>query len=259
VQVEVQDLVLVEVLLDPHGEHHVLDLADVGPVRRQEERLRDLLGDGAPALLDAAGAQVGPGGAGDSREVEPGVRVERVVLRRDEGLDQELRDHLDGHDLAALSRELADHLAVGRVDARDQVRPVVVERVELREVPEDQGVEEPDTHRADENGQEAEREQQLSETSQSKHDPRGGEPPTSNLAQARSPFKRLTRLYPGCGTAEIPIGIKQLRRMRRLTPDGVEPSIGCGATRLHRRPAGLAQCRSGHDNRVHARSAAPRA
>jgi hypothetical protein len=104
VQVEVQDLVLVEVLLDPHGEHHVLDLADVGPVRRQEERLGDLLGDGAPALLDAAGAQVGPGGAGDSREVEPGVRVERVVLRRDEGLDQELRDHLDGHDLGRSPR-----------------------------------------------------------------------------------------------------------------------------------------------------------
>jgi hypothetical protein len=68
----------------------------------------------------------------------------------------------------------ADHLAVGRVDARDQVRPVVVERVELREVPEDQGVEEPDPDRADEDGQEAEREQQLKETFQSANDPRGG-------------------------------------------------------------------------------------
>jgi len=50
VQVQVEDLILREISLDPKGEDGLPDLAGDTPLGGEEQGLGHLLGDGAPAL-----------------------------------------------------------------------------------------------------------------------------------------------------------------------------------------------------------------
>ncbi len=70
----------------------------------------------------------------DARDADPEVPVETRVLGRHDGLAQRRRDVVVLHDDAALGGELADDLAVRRVDPRDGVRRVLVERGDVRQV-----------------------------------------------------------------------------------------------------------------------------
>ena len=60
--------------------------------------------------------------------------VEALILGGDDRLTKQRRDLIVGDDDAPLGGELADHLAVGRIDAGDRARRVVVERRNLRHV-----------------------------------------------------------------------------------------------------------------------------
>ena len=84
---------------------------------------------GAPPLDD-----VGQRRDGDAPDVDAEVAVELGVLGRDDRLAQQRVDVVVADDDAALRGELADELAVRRVDARDGARRVVVERGDLRQV-----------------------------------------------------------------------------------------------------------------------------
>ena len=103
-------------------------------VRLQEQHARHLLRDGA-----CAGAllmhDVLDGGDDDAREAEADVLLEVLVLGGDDRLPKERGDAVVAHDEPPLLGELADDVAVARVDARDGARRVVVERRDLRQVP----------------------------------------------------------------------------------------------------------------------------
>ena len=71
---------------------------------------------------------VGGRGGEDAPDVDAEVLVELGVLGRDDRVAQQRVDVVVADDHAPLRRELADHLAARRVDARDRARRVVVER-----------------------------------------------------------------------------------------------------------------------------------
>ena len=116
VQVHLEDAVLRVAPLQLDREHRLLELAVEAPVRREEEHLGQLLGDGAAALHDAAAAEVLVDRARDAHRIHAEVRVEARVLGGDDGL-AERRGHLgERHEDAALDVELGDQLVVLVVD-----------------------------------------------------------------------------------------------------------------------------------------------
>ena len=134
VQVEREDLVLGQLLLEPPGEDHLLQLAVEAALGREQQALHRLLRDGAAALHDLARLDVGPGGAHDRAQVDAAVLEERVVLAGDEGEDHVLGQLVEAHQPAALLEELADRTAVAVVDRRGERRPVVVDPVEVGQI-----------------------------------------------------------------------------------------------------------------------------
>jgi hypothetical protein len=81
VQVQLQDVLLLRAPLQHEREQGLLRLALHGALRRQEEVLAELLGDGAAAVRDLAlAAHVADDGAHQPDGVEPGVAEEAAVL-----------------------------------------------------------------------------------------------------------------------------------------------------------------------------------
>ena len=117
VEVGREDLLLRPGVVELHREtrlgHLALDRSLVGDVEVADE----LLGDGRPALDDAACPDVTPQRARDALGVEPAVVVETAVLDRD-GRPAEPRRHLaQRHHLAVpLRGDHAEERAIGRVD-----------------------------------------------------------------------------------------------------------------------------------------------
>ena len=70
----------------------------------------------------------------DAPDVDAEMAIELRVLGGDDRLAQKRVDVVVADHHAPLCRELADHLAAGRVDARDRARRVVVERRHLRQI-----------------------------------------------------------------------------------------------------------------------------
>ena len=128
VEVDGEDLLLVEARLDLVREDRLADLAEDVALVTDEHQLGDLLRDGRAALHDAAGLEVGEGGAQDAERVDAVVLEEAVVLGGDEGLHHVLGDLVVGQDDALLQVELADQLALRREDAAGARRLVVGER-----------------------------------------------------------------------------------------------------------------------------------
>jgi len=71
VQVDLEDAVLGVATLELHGQHRLLELALEAAIRREEQDLGELLGDGAAALDDPPAAEVLVDGAGDAHGSTP--------------------------------------------------------------------------------------------------------------------------------------------------------------------------------------------
>ncbi len=154
IAVEREDLPLGVALLDLDGEEGLLDLPLPGLLVIEEQLAGQLLGEGAgagqPPLDDVFDRR-----HHDPRHDDAEVAIEIGVLGREDGLAQPRRDVLVLDHDPALRRELADDPPVGRVDAGDRVRRVVVQGGDLRQVArigkQDPG-DDPEHRRQDEEG-----------------------------------------------------------------------------------------------------------
>ena len=106
VEIEIEDLGLAELALQPGRQRHLLHLAGERALLRQEQVLGELLGQRRAALRDAAMQDVGDDGAGDADRIDAVMRVEAPVLDRHECLRHVARQVLQRHRGAA-------HVAAG--------------------------------------------------------------------------------------------------------------------------------------------------
>ena len=114
VQVDLQQLVLGEAPLQPERQQRLLHLAAGGALRRQEQVLGELLGDGGAALHHRPRPPIRPGGAADADRVEAEMAPEAAVLHRQQRGGQVGRQVAQPHQLAievALGRQ---QRAIGR-------------------------------------------------------------------------------------------------------------------------------------------------
>jgi len=121
VEVGLEDVVLADGVFQPVGQDGFLHLAGVAAFRTQQELFDDLLGDGAAALLAAAGgfvAQVVDEGAHDGHGIDTMMLVEGIVFRSQEGHGQPGRHLLEGDAVAFFRGEGADGGAVTGQDDR---------------------------------------------------------------------------------------------------------------------------------------------
>src|SRR6185503_14073166 len=116
VQVELEDLVLVVGALDRAGDARLEQLAGERLVLPRDalgdEVAGELHGDGARALADVAGAQVGEQGAEDAVRVDAVVLAEALVLDGDEGIGDVGGEALELDDAAVHQSERAHLTAV---------------------------------------------------------------------------------------------------------------------------------------------------
>jgi hypothetical protein len=118
VQVHLEDAVLGVAALELDGEHRLPELAVEAPVRREEEDLGQLLGDGAAAFHDAPATEVLVDRPGDAHRVHAEVGVETCILCCNNGLLERRRHLAERHEDASLDVELGDRLIVLVVDLR---------------------------------------------------------------------------------------------------------------------------------------------
>ncbi len=128
VQVQGQDFLLREFTLEPHRQEHFLQLAPQGFLRRQHGIARELHRDRAAALADAARTHVRDQRADQALPVDPGVLEETRVFRREERVDDDGGNLVEGHRDAALLADLRQQLAVARIDPQRQLRLHVAQR-----------------------------------------------------------------------------------------------------------------------------------
>ena len=133
VAVEGEDLALRVALLDLDREDRFLDLPLPRLVERQEQVPGELLRQRARARALAVD-DVARRRDHDARNAQAEVAVEPRILRGHDGVPQRHRDVVVADDDPPLGRELADDVAVERLEARDRARCVVVERGDLRQV-----------------------------------------------------------------------------------------------------------------------------
>ena len=86
VDVELEDLVLAQFALDLECKQDLVELAVIGLLAREEEVACNLHGDRRCALAAPARGQVGEGSAGDAQRINPGMLVEALVLRGEDGV-----------------------------------------------------------------------------------------------------------------------------------------------------------------------------
>jgi hypothetical protein len=127
VQIELEDLVLRELLLDPPGEQALADLALVRALRAEQQVLDDLLGDGAAALARLRRPQVHLERAEHAEVVEAVVLVKARVLGGEHGELHLAGDGGDADQRPALEEDLAEQRAVAREHPRHLRRIVVPE------------------------------------------------------------------------------------------------------------------------------------
>ena len=133
VHVDLEDLVLGEHVLELEGQQDFIDLAGERFLGAEVHIARHLHGDGGCALAPGA-AHIGQPRADHAHIVHPAMLVEACVLHCQNGIGHGLGDFFDGGELAALFAELADQLALYRVDAQRQLGPVVREVADVRQV-----------------------------------------------------------------------------------------------------------------------------
>ena len=101
VEVALEDLLLLELLLELHRQHRLLDLAGDGALGGEVDELHVLLGDRGAALLDGVALDVAPRGAGDAGGVDAPVVEEVAVLGGQDRGDEHL-GHLLERDVDAV-------------------------------------------------------------------------------------------------------------------------------------------------------------
>ena len=95
VEIKRQQLVLVVLALQPQGEHGFLHLALQGALRREEQVLGQLLGDGGATLHHVHGLEIGHHGTGNAEGVDANMVIEPAVFDRDEGVGNIGRQGVD--------------------------------------------------------------------------------------------------------------------------------------------------------------------
>ena len=172
VEIELEDPLLGEGPLDLHRQQRFLDLARERQLVGEQEVLGHLLGDGGGALRAAPAAvllHVEHRRARDAGEVDAAVLVEILVLRRDEGVDDELGHRLDREVEPPLARIFGEQRAVGGVHPRHDRGLVVLQlgvvRQRLGVVPQQSGGRRDPDHEQDRPGGE----QQAEEAQQQSH------------------------------------------------------------------------------------------
>ena len=137
VEVEFEALLLVEHVLDPPRQDHLLELAGDRVLVADEDVLCHLLGDGRAALGALARAQLGgivDDCADQAGVVDTAVRPERLVLGRKEGIDQRLGKIDEAQLDTPLARIAVDDLAADPAHHGGQRRLVVEQLVRRRQV-----------------------------------------------------------------------------------------------------------------------------
>ncbi len=116
IEVDGEDLVLGEMVFQPERQQNLLDLALHGARGREKQVLGHLLGDGAAALDDAPGTDIGHHRPRQADRVEAEVGAKAPVLGRQHRLGQGLGQHIEGHRAAMLIAERRKHAAVAGPD-----------------------------------------------------------------------------------------------------------------------------------------------
>jgi hypothetical protein len=124
VQVNLEDLVFAQQMLELEGQQHFVNFAREGFFGRQVDIARHLHGDGGRPLAFSA-PEVGDAGAQQSDVVHAAVLVKARVLNRQDRVFHHLGDVFEGREVAPLFAELANLLALYRIDAHRQLGAVV--------------------------------------------------------------------------------------------------------------------------------------
>ena len=134
VEIELEDLLLGVGLLDPQRQQGFADLAAEAPLVGQEEVLGHLLGDGRGALGALAALDQHAHGAQDALGIHAVMRVEILVLRRDEGLLHQGRNGGRGQVEPSLAGIFGQQAAIARLHAGQHGRLVFLELGVVRQI-----------------------------------------------------------------------------------------------------------------------------
>ena len=133
VHVQLEDLILCQARLDLVREQDLVNLARVRLLARQEEVARHLHRDGRRTLRETA-MQVRQARAQHADEVDAAVFVEAVVFDRQDRALHHIGHLRDRYEAAALLTEFTDEDVIGGVDAQRNLRTVIGDGVERRQV-----------------------------------------------------------------------------------------------------------------------------
>ena len=134
VEIELDDLVLGEILLEPQREHRFLRLARHGALGLEEQVLGKLLGERRAALDDAAGLGILDRGAHKAHRIDAEMRPEPAILDGDDRLGNIGRQFIDADFIAEEGAALGENVAIGgeqhdaRLAGRDLEQALLVER-----------------------------------------------------------------------------------------------------------------------------------
>ena len=144
IQVDLENLVLGERILHAPRDDGFFHLAFDPLITRKQHVLCHLLCDGRPALQVAAAARQLDlrridGAAQDTEIIEAGMIEELLVLGGDEGLDNVVRNGLDGHEDTVFVGKFGDERAVPGMHPRGDRRLIVGKALMRRQVPGERG------------------------------------------------------------------------------------------------------------------------
>src|SRR5690606_7708602 len=108
IEVAFEDLVFGVFPLDLDGQQQLFKLARPGAVVGEKSEFGQLLRDGAPALLDGAGAQIDQGGACDAEKVDAVMLVEVGILGGDESEPDDLGNFVKADGNSIFSKKAGD-------------------------------------------------------------------------------------------------------------------------------------------------------
>ena len=121
--------------LDLDRQHRFLNLAAEAPVRAVEkEPAGKLHGQRARALFDAVVRDVVPRRFEHARKIHSPMLLEMLILGRQNRTPQQLRNLPVGQKNPALDREGSDGLPIVGIKFRHDVRPVILQSVDFRQV-----------------------------------------------------------------------------------------------------------------------------
>ncbi len=132
IEIKLENLLLAQVRFQPERKKCLVDLALIGTLVGQKQVLRELLGDGRPALNHAAGLGIGHKGAEGALEIDAEVLEETPVLGCEHRLDQVIGKLVERHRVVMLDAAAADFIAVAVEKRHREIglfQPVAVGRL----------------------------------------------------------------------------------------------------------------------------------